>query len=58
MGDNNTGVSTTIDGTTLPVVWLYLAGSGAPSPMIAHATVPTFAFTGAASYAGSWSLTF
>ncbi len=40
------------------VAWTYLAGLALPTPMIAHAVVPSFAFTGSASYSGTWSLTF
>lgn len=45
----------TWDGT---VAWSYLAGLALPTPMIAHAVVPSFSFTGAAAYSGAWSLTF
>ncbi|MGH7099398.1 MAG: hypothetical protein ACREE4_17285 [Stellaceae bacterium] len=40
------------------VAWVYLAALVIPSPMIAHAVVPSFAFTGSGAYSGSWSLTF
>lgn len=46
---------TTPDGTA---GWTYLAAAGAPQPMIAHAVVPAFAFSAAADYSGTWSLTF
>lgn len=53
------GSSLTFDGTVTPVVWTYINQTLAlPTPMITHATVPSFAFTGAASYVGSWALTF
>jgi hypothetical protein len=45
----------TYDGT---VVWTYLAALVVPQPMIAHAVVPAFSFSGAAAYSGTWSLTF
>lgn len=40
------------------VAWKYLAGLVIPSPMIAHAAVPAFSFSGSADYAGTWSLAF
>jgi hypothetical protein len=45
----------TYDGT---VAWTFIAAAVIPQPMLAHALVPAFAFTGAASYSGSWSITF
>ena len=45
----------TYDGT---VVWSYLAALVVPQPMIAHAVVPAFSFSGIAAYSGTWSLTF
>jgi hypothetical protein len=53
------GSSLTFDGTTLPVVWTYIAqSSGLPSPMTAHATVPAFSFSGGAAFTGTWAITF
>ena len=40
------------------VAWSCLAGLVVPQPMIAHATVPAFMFSGIANYSGTWALTF
>jgi len=40
------------------VAWSYLAGLVVPQPMIAHASVPSFMFSGTANYSGTWALTF
>lgn len=40
------------------VAWQLLAGVAVPQPMIAHAVVPAFGFSGTANYSGTWSLTF
>jgi hypothetical protein len=47
--------SQTYDGT---VAWQYEAATVVPTPMLAHAIVPAFTFTGAANYTGTWNLTF
>ena len=39
-------------------VWTLVALHVAPTPMLAHAVVPSFAFTGAAAYQGTWTFTF
>jgi hypothetical protein len=40
------------------VAWQFLAALTGPGPMIAHAVVPAFQFSGTANYSGTWSLTF
>ncbi len=45
----------TFDGT---VVWQWIAGNSVPTPMLAHASVPSFTFGGSANYTGTWNLTF
>lgn len=40
------------------VVWTMVATHIAPGPMIAHVTVPAFAYNGTGNYAGNWTLTF
>ncbi|MGH7986958.1 MAG: hypothetical protein ACREQX_11815 [Candidatus Binataceae bacterium] len=40
------------------VVWMMAATHVAPGPMIAHVTVPAFAYNGTGNYAGNWTLTF
>lgn len=40
------------------VVWTLVALHTAPTPMLAHVVVPSFAFTGAAAYQGTWTFTF
>jgi len=52
--------STTLSGTTADnsVVWTLVAMHTAPAPMLARAVVPSFAFTGAAAYQGTWTFTF
>jgi hypothetical protein len=47
--------ATTIDGSA---EWTVVALHTAPGPLIARVTVPAFAYTGAANYAGTWTLTF
>jgi hypothetical protein len=47
--------ATTNDGTA---VWTLVALHTAPTPMLAHAVVPAFAFNGTANYQGTWSFTF
>jgi len=47
--------ATTADGG---VVWTMVSTSAAPQPMWTHALVPSFTFTGAANYVGSWTVTF
>ena len=46
---------TTVDGTA---TWTLVAFHFAPGPMVAHVTVPAFAYTGTGNYAGTWTLTF
>jgi hypothetical protein len=52
--------STALNGTTNDgsVVWTLAAFHQAPAPMIAHVSVPAFAYTGAGNYSGTWTLTF
>ncbi len=52
--------ATTIDATTIDAlaVWTLVALHTAPGPLIARVVVPAFAYTGAANYAGTWTLTF
>lgn len=47
--------ATTSDGGA---VWTLVALHTAPSPMLAHAVVPAFAFNGTANYQGTWTFTF
>jgi hypothetical protein len=47
--------ATTNDGGA---VWTLVALHTAPSPMLAHAIVPAFAFNGSANYQGTWTFTF
>jgi len=47
--------ATTSDGG---VTWTLVAFHSAPAPMIAHVSVPAFAYTGAGNYSGTWTLTF
>ncbi|MGZ4826145.1 MAG: hypothetical protein ACXVY9_02195 [Terriglobales bacterium] len=47
--------ATTGDGSA---VWTAVALHAAPSPMLAHAAVPAFAFDGSANYQGTWTFTF
>ncbi len=47
--------TTTIDGSA---VWTLVALHSAPGPLIAHVSVPAFAYTGTGNYAGTWTLTF
>lgn len=47
--------ATTTDGG---VVWTLVALHTAPAPMLAHAVVPAFAFTGTGNYQGTWTFTF
>ena len=52
--------ATAINGTTndASAVWTLVALHTAPAPLIAHVTVPAFAYTGTGNYAGTWTLTF
>jgi len=52
--------ATAINATTTDasVVWTLVALHTAPGPLIAHVSVPAFAYTGAGNYAGTWTLTF
>lgn len=52
--------ATTLGGTTTDggAVWTLVALHTAPGPMVAHVTVPAFAYTGAGNYSGTWTLTF
>ena len=47
--------ATTTDGSA---GWTLVALHTAPGPLIAHVSVPAFAYTGAGNYAGTWTLTF
>jgi hypothetical protein len=47
--------ATTSDGSA---VWTLVALHTAPTPMLAHAVVPAFAFNGTANYQGTWTFTF
>jgi len=47
--------ATTTDGTA---VWTLAALHTAPGPLIAHVSVPAFAYTGTGNYSGTWTLTF
>ena len=47
--------ATTTDGSA---VWTLVALHNAPGPLIAHVSVPAFAYTGTGNYAGTWTLTF
>lgn len=60
-----TGVSapawaTTLNATTPDggAIWTLAAFHTAPSPMIAHVSVPPFTYTGTGNYSGTWTLTF
>jgi len=63
-GTSAPGWAVTIGGTTNDnvgggtAVWTLVALHTAPTPMLAHAVVPSFAFTGAAAYQGTWTFTF
>ena len=52
--------SSTLSGTSNDgsVVWTLAAFHQVPSPMVAHVSVPAFAYTGAGNYSGTWTLTF
>lgn len=52
--------ATTLNGTSNDgsVVWTLAAFHQPPGPMIAHVSVPAFAYTGAGNYSGTWTLTF
>jgi hypothetical protein len=52
--------STVVGQTTTDnsVTWTLIAGGVVPVPMWSHALVPSFTFTGAANYVGSWTITF
>jgi hypothetical protein len=47
--------ATTVDGSA---VWTLVAQHTSPGPMIAHVSVPAFAYTGTGNYSGTWTLTF
>ena len=47
--------ATTTDGSA---VWTLVALHTAPGPLIAHVSVPAFAYTGTGNYSGTWTLTF
>lgn len=47
--------TTTTDGSA---VWTLIALHTAPGPLIAHVSVPAFAYTGTGNYSGTWTLTF
>jgi hypothetical protein len=38
--------------------WTLVALHNAPGPLIAHVSVPAFAYTGTGNYSGTWTLTF
>jgi hypothetical protein len=50
--------STTMGGTTTDstVIWTVVALHTAPGPMIAHVVVPSFPYTGAGNYSGTWTI--
>ena len=52
--------ATAINATTndAAAVWTLVALHTAPGPLIAHVSVPAFAYTGTGNYAGTWTLTF
>jgi hypothetical protein len=52
--------ATAISATTTDAsaVWTLVALHTAPGPLIAHVSVPAFAYTGTGNYAGTWTLTF
>ncbi len=39
-------------------MWTLIALHTAPGPLIAHVSVPAFAYTGTGNYSGTWTLTF
>jgi hypothetical protein len=45
-------------GVAIPKYVASGAGSGIPGPMWAHVVVPSFEFTSAGAYEGTWALTF
>jgi hypothetical protein len=47
--------ATTTDGGA---TWTLVALHTAPGPLVAHVSVPAFAYTGAGNYSGTWTLTF
>lgn len=47
--------TTTTDGSA---VWTLISLNTAPGPLIAHVSVPAFAYTGSGNHAGTWTLTF
>jgi hypothetical protein len=47
--------TTTTDSTA---IWTLIALHTAPGPLIAHVSVPAFAYTGTGNYSGTWTLTF
>ena len=52
--------STSLSGNTIDntVTWTLVAFHQTPGPLIAHVTVPAFAYTGGGNYSGTWTLTF
>lgn len=52
--------ATALNATTVDhsITWEMVAFHQAPTPLIAHVTVPAFAYTGAGNYSGTWTLTF
>ena len=38
--------------------WTLVALHNAPGPLVAHVSVPAFAYTGTGNYSGTWTLTF
>jgi hypothetical protein len=52
--------ATTLGSTTSDngVVWTLVAFNNVPVPLVAHVTVPAFAYTGTGNYEGTWTLTF
>ena len=52
--------STSLSGTTVDnsVTWTLVSFHQAPGPLIAHVTVPAFAYSGGGNYSGTWTLTF
>jgi hypothetical protein len=47
--------ATTVDNS---VSWTLVAFHEAPTPLIAHVTVPSFTYTGGGNYSGTWTMTF
>ena len=62
-GTSGTGTptwSTSLNATTTDgsAVWTLISLHTAPNPLIAHVSVPAFAYTGTGNYSGTWTLTF